>query len=424
VVEQRNAVAFLTRRPAACFAALLLAAVACNVAGASEPAPCSAAAAFDSAHAIVGQQVGYGVHIERRADDVAIDWIEPPTFPGFHTEWLPDITEAADAGSRSNAYEERRAVFPEHAGMLSSTEARLRCDTGEEIRVVVVPPVSLRVETPPTRNRPDDFEGLIGPLAIERVVTPQPASLGGSIRVAVMLRGEGNLWLADDPLGPIAAADVFRRPAHNSLDTGTHLTLKRHFVYDVVPLRAGELEIPAIQFAYFDTEQGRFGVARAEALTVVVAAAAVADDTVSESISRPAAGEVAGEPVVGRTAPDDATNHSRKPALTIAFAVLVAGAGALLQRYRRRHAARKSTAAELADGPAAAAAISQALRRAIAPHVAGIATRTAEELEANPALPEHVATAVRLLAEAERARFDPNARIPDRAAVLAAIERL
>jgi len=426
-----------TRMSRASFAAPMFVAIACNIASASETAPCSAAATFDSTHAIVGQQIGFGVRIERRADVVSLDWIEPPTFPGFRAEWLPDRADAEaanadanDARARSHAYEERRALFPERAGTLASARARLRCNTGEEITVVVVPPVSLRVESPPTRGRPDGFDGLIGPLAVERVVTPQPASLGESVRVAVMLRGEGNLWLADDPLGPIAAADVFRRPAHNSVDTGSRLTLMRHFVYDVVPLHAGELEIPAIRLVYFDVEQGRFGGVGAEALTVAVEAAA--EQTASDPISRepepPASAETGRESFVDRTTADDNAIRSPSNPLLILVALMLGGAlasASFLRRGRRRSvAAGRSTGAARPHGTGEAAAIAQALRRAISPHVEGIAARTAEELEANSSLPAEVAAAVRLLAEAERARFDPNACIPDRDAVRDAIERL
>jgi len=420
----------LTRIRGAAFAAPLLVAVACNAASASEPAPCTAAASFDRAHAVVGQQVGFGIRIERRADVVSLDWIEPPTFPGFRAEWLPDRAETANAGARSQASEERRALFPEHAGTLASGRARLRCGTGEEISVVVVPPVSLQVDPPPTRGRPGGFDGLIGPLAVERVVTPQPVRLGESVRVAVMLRGEGNLWLAEDPLGPVAEADVFRRPTHDSADTGSRLTLMRHFIYDIVPLRVGELEIPAVRFVYFDAERGRFGEVGAEALTVAVEAAGghTASDPMPREAEARASGETESEPFVDRTTADDTANRSPSKPLVILIAVMLGGvlaAASFHRRGRRRSvAASRSTGAARPDGTAEAAAIAQALRRAISPHVEGISARTAEELGANSSLPADVAAAVRLLAEAERARFDPNAGLPDRDAVREAIERL
>ena len=49
---------------------------------------------------------------------------------------------------------------------------------------------------------------------------------------------------------------------------------------------------------------------------------------------------------------------------------------------------------------------------------------TAEEISALPALPAVVAEATRLLAEAERARFDPTASAPSREAVARAVAKL
>jgi hypothetical protein len=411
------------------FGAAVLAVLACSVANASEPAPCTATAGFDVEHATVGQQVGFGVRIVRRDDVSSLDWVEPPTFPGFRAEWLPDITEPADPKTRTRRYQERRALFPEHAGTLSSTRARLRCHTGDGISSVVVASVSLRVEAPPTRDQPDDFAGLIGPLAVDRIVTPRLTHLGGSIRVAVMLRGEGNLWVAEDPVGPIHAADVFRRRPRTSLDTGSRLTVKRHFVYDVVPLRTGELEIPAIHVTVFDASQGRFAAVRAEAVTVAVQPAA--NTTVSESTSRTPERGLEGETFGARTTaatPPDASLRAVLDRLAIAVAAIAAIAGvvALARRHgkRRRIAATGSVSTEIPDGTGEAAAIARALRLAIAPHVEGAAAQTTEELAANPALPERVAVAVRLLAEAERARFDPTAEVPDRDLVRNTIERL
>jgi hypothetical protein len=406
--------------------ALAAAALACGVAGAGEPAPCTATAGFDVEHAVVGQQVGYHVRIARRHDVLSVDWVEPPTFPGFHAEWLPDIAEPADASAPTRSYEERRALFPERAGTLSPARAQLRCQTGEEVSIVVVPHVTLRVEPPPTRDRPSNFAGLVGALAVERVITPQPASLGESIRVAVMLRGEGKLWIVDDPMAPIAAADVFRRRPRTSLDTGARLTVKRHFVYDIVPLRAGELEIPAIHVAYFDAAHGRFNAVRTKSVTVTVEAAASA--TAPDAKSRAADAEIEGETIATQTTATNAPVRSRVNLPGIAVAVIAAIAIAFVLRRRlagrRRIAAAATSVAAIPDGSGEAEAIARALRLAIAPHVEGVAAQTAEELGAKPGLPEGVSAAVRLLAEAERARFDPTAEIPDRDTVRDAIERL
>ena len=69
-------------------AGLLVGALA-SAARAGDPPPCAVTASFDAERATVGQQVLYRVRILSRPDVIAVDWAEPPSFPGFRAEWLP-----------------------------------------------------------------------------------------------------------------------------------------------------------------------------------------------------------------------------------------------------------------------------------------------------------------------------------------------
>ena len=71
-----------------------------------------------------------------------------------------------------------------------------------------------------------------------------------------------------------------------------------------------------------------------------------------------------------------------------------------------------------------AAALARALRGALARRLPDAPSLTAEEIAALPALPARAEEAARLLAEAERARFDPTASAPSREAVARAMAKL
>lgn len=406
----------------AALAAAVFAPFAAADARAIEPAPCSAHAEFDRPDAVVGQQLLYRVRIERRHDVDSLAWLEPPAFPGFRAEWLPDVADPVDAGAQMRRFAERRALFPERAGELGATSARLSCRVGETEWVVEVAGVSLLVSAHPAGGRPDGFAGVVGPLAIERIVTPTRVQLGESIRVALMLRGEGNLWRADDPLGAIASADLFRRRPTTSFDAGRRLAVKHHFAYDVVPLEQGELVIPSLRVPYYDATTGRYATAGADALTVEVAPAAPAGATTAESASE-------AEPPLGPSAEAASARHTAtKPRIGAVALLLVAALAIAAIAATRRRAARTQRAAIDAALDASARgdadATAGALRLALASQVDGAASRTPEELAADPALPEQAAPAVQRLVEAERARFDPTAEPPGPDAVRAAIERL
>jgi len=397
-------------------------------AGGSESPPCLAEAAFERERATVGQQIRYQLLILSRADVTQVAWSEPPSFPGFRAEWLPG-RPAAEAvvrdGVRYSARSESRALFPEHAGELRAAPPDLRCrlssDAGERTFLAPVPALTLRAVAPPADGRPNDFSGLIGPITLQTIVTPRELSLGDTVRVAVMLRGPGNLWEAPEPLGAVADAEIFRRRPELTLETGPQLVLKRHFAYDVVPLRVGVLAIPGARVAYFDPATGSYAVAASEPVEVAVGAR-VETDPASEpaTVERGDIGEPDSDLVddTGRTWP-------WWPTVAV---LLVAAVAVLTLRWRlraiRAAAEFESGLAPVGAGEDEAAALARALRNALARHLPNTPALTAEEIAARDELPPAVAEAARLLAAAERARFDPTASAPSREAVARAIARL
>jgi hypothetical protein len=415
-------------------AALLVGALG-PAARADDPPPCAATASFDTDRATVGQQVLYLVRILFREDVIAVDWAEPPSFPGFRAEWLPGSPSPEPIlrdGVRYRAREERRALFPERPGELRVKPAGLRCriatDEGERIFAAPVPAAALRAVAPPAKTRPPDFAGLIGPIAVQTIVTPRELLLGESVRVAVMLRGSGNLWDAPDPLAGIEDAEVFPRRPEISLESGATLSIKRHFSYDVVPLREGALVIPAVRVSYFEPQAGHFATAATEAVSVAVGprASAAGGETAKAKPSPGAAAE--GAPPARSPPADAAEDGVRRKRWSWAIGVAaLAAAGGLLAARRRTRARRARAALDRAlaaaeDGETAA--LARALRSALARSVPGASSLTAEEITALSALPATVAEAARLLAEVERARFDPTASAPSREAIARAIAKL
>jgi hypothetical protein len=376
----------------------------------------------------VGQQVLYRVRILSRADVTQVDWSEPPRFPGFRAEWLPErpVRQAVvHDGVRYNAREESRALFPERPGELRAAPAGLSCrlttDAGERTFLAPVPALTLHAVEPPASGRPPDFSGLVGPIELQTIVTPRELSLGTTVRVAVMLRGPGNLWEAQEPIAAVAGAEIFRRRPELTRETGPRLSLKRHFIYDVVPLRAGALAIPAVRVPYFDPATGRYAVAASEPVRVAVGARAQLGGA-----AEPAApsAEGAGEPRA-----DVANGASRAWRWWPAAVAVLAGAVAVLALRRRARAIRVAAEfdgvlAAAQNGGDEAAALAKALRNALARRLPEVPALTADEIAALDSLPPAVAEAADLLVAAERARFDPAASAPSREAVARAVARL
>ena len=91
---------------------------------------------------------------------------------------------------------------------------------------------------------------VVGELSIERRADPTRIALGSSLRVALRLRGPGNLWDAPDPLPEDAlsgAAELFRLSPEQELQRGERLLASVLFRYDVVPRRPGPLLLPPLR---------------------------------------------------------------------------------------------------------------------------------------------------------------------------------
>jgi hypothetical protein len=97
----------------------------------------------------------------------------------------------------------------------------------------------------PAEGRPEGFQGAVGRYAIRAVLGAGGAEAGGSLRLDVVLEGEGNLPLVEDPL-PISI------PGFHLLgkldDKGA---TRRTLTFDLRP-EAGTEAVPAIPFPYFD----------------------------------------------------------------------------------------------------------------------------------------------------------------------------
>jgi hypothetical protein len=244
--------------------------------------------------------------------------------------------------------------------------------------------------------------------------------LGESVRVALMLRSSGNLWVLASPYAEaLGSAELFPQRPELVLERGPQLLLRRHFVYDLVPREPGSLHVPELSIPYFDPEAGRYALAQSPAVTI--------------RVQRRAPVAPAAESAAPATAEDVRASDSRSATgiaaeLAAVLAVVVAGAGWLIRRRRRRTPSEAVAALREARGIGspheAAPALERALRAALARHVPDAHSVTPEELVAREGLAPAVRAAAHQLVAVTRSRFDPQAPAPDPDAVARAVAAL
>jgi hypothetical protein len=387
---------------------------------AAEPG-CRVEARVEPAQAVVGEQVLHRVRVLRRDHVARVEWAEPPAFAHARAEVLPSEPgpDVQEQGVRYHVHEELRALFAERSGRLSLGGALLRCvSAGGAEESVRVAAVELDARALPEAGKPPAFAGVVGPLFLHLVVTPERVALGDAARVALMVRGAGNLWMLEPPLtsDALPGTDVFTRAPELALERGHGLFVRQHFAYDVVPRAAGPLVIPRLRVDYFDPEAGVYRQAATEEVQVMVEERAAVAAATSAREGQVEAGTRPGGP-----------SHGLLAAIATALALGGAAAWWRLRRRAEDPAARALADAtrSRAEGDAAAelAAQSRALRAALARHIPDALALDAEELAARAAQPA-ARDAAALLASLERARFRPGVAPPAAAEIERAVRAL
>ncbi|MEE8556861.1 MAG: BatD family protein [Myxococcota bacterium] len=200
---------------------------------------------------------------------------EAPPFEGFWAERLSTRAEAIGNDRiplRRTVF--RRALFPTRTGELqvSPSVVKFTEPDGRERRLQV-PGARLQADPLPESGRPEGFEPIVGQVQLRAELTRDEVVRGRSVRLIVDAYGEANLWdLSVLSLPSITdALEVF--PARPRLHVGERedrLTLRRTFVFDLVPHTEGEIEIPSLSLSYFDPDSGRYRTARSESLALRV----------------------------------------------------------------------------------------------------------------------------------------------------------
>jgi hypothetical protein len=373
-------------------------------AAAAEPPLCRAEVVLEPARAFVGQPVLHRVRITQRHEVVDMRWETSLSFPAFRAERILGGAGPPERSVTTETTEERRVLFPARAGRLALPAARIACESASRVETAEVPATEVVAEDPPVAGRPAGWAGLIGPVEVSVYATPDRVALGDSISLGVTVQGETNVWAAPVAFGfPPDVAELFERPTELGRDMGRSLRLRGYRSFDLVPRRAGVLEIPELRVAWFDPGARRYAETRTPAIRVEVSGRELAAPAEAAPDAPPTAARPAGP---GRLA---AAVLALGGALGLGAGVWydrrrrTRGSGAALADELRR--ARAALAAALAsdDADAAARAAARALRLALERTLPGARSLDVEELAA--AAPGGLGGTVALLARLERARF-------------------
>lgn len=116
-------------------------------------------------------------------------------------------------------------------------------------------PFTIDVRAIPTASRPLDFSGAIGSFSLSSSIDQDRVSLGDPVRLTCRISGRGNFSAMPAPTLTLDSKFKSGPPAFNFVgDSLSKYRGEQSFEFIVTPLQPGLLEIPPVQFSFFDPE--------------------------------------------------------------------------------------------------------------------------------------------------------------------------
>lgn len=205
----------------------------------------------------------------------------PPNAAGFWVHEFPTPTRGGRRTIQGQTYHAQsfhRAFFPLAPGRYAFDPAKLTYEVRrgylyspdrqelvtDSVRVVVVPL--------PDEGRPASFTGAVGRFDIRARVEPADVPAGEATMLVIEIEGEGNIKSLPPPQLPEMQGVQVYPPSETAelAPRGTAVAGVKRFTWVLIPDRAGKIELPGTEYAYFDPARRAYEVVRTPPLTLEV----------------------------------------------------------------------------------------------------------------------------------------------------------
>jgi hypothetical protein len=153
-------------------------------------------------------------------------------------------------------------------------DANLQSLLGREVDQSVTlkaPATNIAVSSLPTAGQPSGFSGAVGSFQIQTRASPSHVAAGDPVTVTWNIQGAGNFDRVNSAGIPTDATwKAYRPQATFSPEDSVGREGDKQFEQTVVPMRAGHLALPGIEFSYFDPKSGQYVVRHTQPLEVSV----------------------------------------------------------------------------------------------------------------------------------------------------------
>ena len=227
----------------------------------------------DKKTAYVNEQITLSFKFYQRINLLSQPQYAPPDTTGFMSEDLPPQRNYSTNvnGVGYNVIELRTALFATSRGKFTIGPAQLRCTVGDGSggddffnqffnrgRNIVLKsdPITVEVLDLPASGKPQNFAGAVGKFNISADLDKAQTETNQPVTLSIKISGNGNIKTITEPK---AVFQNFRK-----YDTLTSLSIEKPnytvtgsktFKIILMPLIAGNLSIPPVEFSYFDPSE-------------------------------------------------------------------------------------------------------------------------------------------------------------------------
>jgi len=199
---------------------------------------------------------------------------EPPSCEGFYPTPLEEnVTETSRDGRAYKAVTYRRTLYPTVAGDLQVGEWRWEGAASyglREWRIQRKAPVIL-VHVTALPEAPPGFSGAVGQYTLEAKLSREEGVQGVPMQLVVTVRGKGNPDAIGAPRVPKVEKAYISDPDRSPAPAEpTGADVEKTFTYMITPLEPGDLNIPAVEYGYFDPAAGAYKTESTQPLLVHV----------------------------------------------------------------------------------------------------------------------------------------------------------
>lgn len=257
---------------------------------------------LSKANVVVGEPIVATLKLYQRVNIAGIENVVFPTFNGFWSQEIDAPTnieftrEAYGNEIYNSALLRRYLLVPQQSGKLTITAAELNCLVNQRVsgggtsifdsffdnyttirRKVVSDRMTVNVRPLPSPS-PASFYGGVGSFDISAKISKDSLKTHEAASLIVTIKGKGNISLLTAPKVDFHPDfEVYDIKSSESIEKGVAAGVKT-YEYPFIPRAAGEFEIPAIEYSYYDISKGKYVTTSTSPISLQVAKGAEIDN--------------------------------------------------------------------------------------------------------------------------------------------------